>query len=337
MAQYDVTVNIDLAKPIAEQGFGMPLLLVENASKAIAYTEVFSHVDVVAAGFEATDSVYKAAQLLFAQEHAPRKAAVCAVTTTATEALLDVKLLDRGWRQLIVVNGGDGAASTASALSAAVEGLDDKMLFLNVNTNDDTGITVSGLRRTVAFFVDANADVPVPVAALVGEAAGRPAGSFTYANMPLSGIAPQALTSGEINAIHNKGGITFVTRAGDAVTSEGKVMGGEYIDVIDSEDYVIQQIRYKIQKVMNKNGKVPYTNPGIAMLESAVVDVLQDAFNAGMIASKADGSPDYTVSFALREDTKPEDRAARHYPYGKFKFTLAGAIHTVEVRGEIVV
>ena len=333
---YDVTIKIDLATPVGDQGFGMPLILLENASKAVEYTEVFSAVDVVAAGFENTSVIYKAVQLVFAQEHAPKKIAICAVTTPATDALSDVALVDKGWRQLIVINEGE-TASTPSALSAAVEALEGKMLFLGFDADETTGITVSGLRRTVAFFCDATEEVPVPVAALVGEAAGRDVGSFTYKNLMLSGIAPQILSSGEVNAIHAKGGMTFVTKAGDAVTTEGKVMGGEYIDVIDSEDYVAQQIQYKIQKVFNKNGKVAYTNPGIAMLEAAVVDVLQGAFNAGMIATKEDGSPDYSVTFALREDTKAEDRAMRHYPYGNFKFVLAGAIHTVEISGEITV
>lgn len=335
MAQNELKVQIDLAQPIADRGFGMPLLLLENASKAIDYTIVTNHVDAAAAGFETTSPVYKATQLLFAQNHAPQQIAVCAVTTTATEALLDIALVEKSWRQLIVMHEGDGTPSTPASLSAAVEPLDGKMLFLNFDTDEDIGINVSGIRRTVAFFYDATEEVPVPVAALVGETAGRDVGSFTYNHMTLAGLAPQVLTSGEVTAIHNKGGITFVSRAGDAVTSEGKVLGGEYIDVIDSEDYIIQQISYNIQKVFNKNGKVPYTDAGISMLQAATADVLQSAFNAGMIATKEDGSPDFSVSFVMREDTKVEDRANRHYPYGRFSLTLSGAIHTVEITGEI--
>jgi hypothetical protein len=92
---------------------------------------------------------------------------------------------------------------------------------------------------------------------------------------------------------------------------------------------------YKTQKVLNNAAKVPYDNNGIAMLESVAVDVLQGAFNDGMIATKEDGSPDYTVSYALREDTSEVDRAARQYIGGTFTFALAGAIHRVEITGTI--
>ena len=85
---YDVKVSIDLAKPLGVLGFGIPLVLLENADSAVDYTEVSSLTDVKEAGFDATSAVYKAAQLMFAQNHAPKKIAVCAVTGAATTALL---------------------------------------------------------------------------------------------------------------------------------------------------------------------------------------------------------------------------------------------------------
>lgn len=333
---YDVKVKIDLAKPIGKVGFGMPLILVENANAAVAYAEVSNIAEVVTAGFAATTNAYKAAQLLFAQENAPKQIAVCGVTEAASAALADATLTGKNWRQLIVVNDGE-TASAVSAISAAVESLDGKLYFAGLDVDDSTQITVSGLRRTVLFYCNATEDIPVPVAALVGETAGRAAGSFTYKNLILSGIAPQDLTEAEITAIHSKGGITFVQKAGDNVTSEGKLAGGEYIDVIDSEDYIIQQLAYKTQKVLNNAAKVPYDNNGIAMLESVAVDVLQGAYNNGMIATNADGAPGYSVIYALREDTSETDRANRVYLGGSFSFALAGAVHEVEIFGEITV
>lgn len=333
---YDVTVKIDLAKPIGTVGFGIPLILEENASKAVEYIEVSSIAEVVAAGFATTTNVYKAALLIFAQENAPKTIALCAVTTAATAAMADVALTGKGWRQLIVVNGGD-TASTPAALSAAMEALDGKIAFINLPVDDETEITVSNLRRTVLFYCNPTEEAPVPVAALVGETAGRAPGSFTYKNLVLSGIPAQALTDAQVKAIHDKGGITFVAKAGDNVTSEGKVAGGEYIDVIDSEDYIVQQLTYKTQKLLNNAGKIPYDNNGIAMLETAAVDVLQDAFNKGMIAVNAEGEPDYFVSYAMREDASETDRANRVYRGGTFGFALAGAVHEAYITGEITV
>lgn len=333
---YDVKVSIDLAKPLGVLGFGIPLVLLENADSAVAYTEVSSLTDVKEAGFDATSAVYKAAQLMFAQNHAPKKIAVCAVTGAATTALADKSLVDRDWRQLVVINGGE-TASTVAAVSAAVEALERKMYFANLAANDNTTLTAASSPRdhTVLFYCTPTDSVPCPVAALVGEAAGQAAGSFTYKNLILNGIDPQNLTDLEITAIHTKGGMTFVTKAGDNVTSEGKTAGGEFIDIIDSEDYIIQQLAYQTQRLLNSSAKVPYDNNGIAMLESIAMNVLQTAYNNGIIGTKDDGSPAYSVSYALREDTKETDRWARKYYGGSFSFMLAGAIHHVEITGEI--
>lgn len=332
---YDVKVNIDLAKPIGQLGFGVPLILLENAAKEVAYTEVTGLDELLKAGIANTSKAYKAAALLFGQANAPKTIAICAVTDDAPTALADSALVSKGWRQLIVVS--DGDASEVSAISVLVEGMEGKMYFAGLDVDDATQITTSGLRRTVLFYCDATEEVPVPVAALVGATAGRVAGSFTYKNLILSGVAAQDLSDAEIEAIHAKGGITFVAKAGDNVTSEGKVGGGEYIDVIDCEDYIIQQLAYRTQKVLNNAAKVSYDNNGIAMLESVAKDVLQDAYNNDMIITNEDGTPGYWVDYALREDTKAEDRANRKYIGGKFGFALAGAIHTVEVTGSITV
>jgi hypothetical protein len=162
-------------------------------------------------------------------------------------------------------------------------------------------------------------------------------GSYTVKNQILKGIAAQELTDAQIDAIHAKGGITFVAKAGDNVTSEGKVAGGEYIDVVENEDWIIQQITYKTQKLLNNANKIPFDNNGIAMLETAAQDVLAGAYGNGMIANKADGTPDYAVNYGLREEMAEADRAARKYLGGQFRFALAGAVHEVEVNGEITV
>ena len=71
------------------------------------------------------------------------------------------------------------------------------------------------------------------------------------------------------------------------------------------------------------------------MLESVVANVLQDAFNNGIIAEDDNGKASYTVNFARRADTKASDREKRQYMEGKFTFDLAGAIHSVTVNGTI--
>ena len=137
---YDVKVKIDLTKPTGTIGFGMPLILLENAESEIEYTEVSDMAGVAEAGFEADSDAYKAAQLIFAQRSAPRQIAVCAVTGSATEALTDAALTGKAWRQLIVVNGGE-TASAVTAISAAVDAVVNPLFLVDkvLNIFDSLG------------------------------------------------------------------------------------------------------------------------------------------------------------------------------------------------------
>ena len=330
----DVKVKIDLAKPIGYTGLGIPLILVKltaapSDGKLQEYTDGITFDDIKEA-YDKESGVYKAAELIFMQDNKPKQIAICETTSTVVEWLEAKGNLSHNWRQLICI----GAANEIAEISAAIEKTDDKMYFASVPADDTTEFDRENVKRTVMLYCS-DKKYPNPEAALVGATAGLKAGSFTYHDTILKGITPQNLSDDEIAKIHKKGGITFVTKAGDNVTSEGITLGGEYIDIVDSEDYVIQQITYRTQRLLNSSKKIPYTNNGIALLESVVVDVLQGAFNNGIIATTADGSPDFTVNFALREDTTEEQRSTRKYIGGQFTFALAGAVHYVEITGEI--
>lgn len=319
----DVKVKIDLKKPIGKSAFGYPLILAEGESE-IAYTECKSLEDVVNAGYEAQTNTYKAAAIMFQQNNPPATIAVMtAATGDSADALAEVAA--KGWRQLVTV----GITDTSDIVTY-ITTTTDKMFFTTVTASG--GLSALGDSDRVIGFVHAN---PLAVAALVGEAAGREVGSFTYKNLILKGIEPEDLSDAEITAITTANGIAFVTKAGDNVTTEGKAMSGEYIDIVDSKDYVISNLEYQTQKMLNTMGKIPYDNNGIAVLESAAVNVMNDAYNKGIIATNEDGTPGYSVDYATREETDESDRAARKYLGGHFSFKLAGAVHEVEITGEI--
>lgn len=329
----DVKVTITLNQAAGKVGFGYPLVLAGKETVARAYTECSNLNDVVAAGFAITTNVYKAAKLIFMQDNAPSKIAVCAVTTATVDGLSAIS--NKGWRQLIVTSIGTDGESTVKQIADYVETLDSKMFFASISDLKDAA-TVAGDSRTVAFYYNLT-DVVAPAAALVGATAGLKVGSFTYKNMILKGITPLALLDSDIDAVHAAKAITFVTKAGDNVTTEGKTMSGEYIDIMDSKDFVISQLTYKTQKTLNTLPKVPYDNIGIALLESVCVSVLKDAYNNGIIALGDDGKPGYAVKFALRSETSADDRAQRKYLGGTFSFSLAGAVHEATINGEIIV
>ena len=331
----DVKVVIELSKASPRLGFGVPLIFAGKQSKAVEYTEVSSLSEVVKAGFAAETNIYKAAELLYMQNNAPTKIAVCASTDTAVTALPDI--LGEGWRQLIVVSTGVEGESTIDAISDYIEACGKHAIyFASVKTADSSVVgTVSGNERTVLVGYESE-DVACPEAAVVGATAGMVAGSITYKNVILKGVTAQILTDEVIAALHEAGVITVLKKAGAIVTSEGITASGEFVDIVDSKDYIIEQIEYQCQSLMNRVPKLTYDNRGIAALEGVVVSVLKDAANNGMIAVNADGDYDYGVTFLPRSEVAASDISARHYSGGSFSFVLAGAIHTAKITGSII-
>ncbi len=323
---HDVKITISMTKPVGSVGFGCPLILVTEAEKALDYTKVSSLEALVTAGSMVSEIEYKVAQLMFMQEHAPKEIAVCVTDKTAVEWLSEQSNVAKDWRQLIVIG---AEASEIADIMATIEAQTTypKMYYANLSYDDTTKLSVEGIERTVICYYTPTEDVLVPVAALVGEVAGCEIGSYTLNNMTVKGIEGLDLSETEIKAIHDKGGITFVTSAGDVVASEGITAGNSYVDNVDNNDWIQQQLEYKLQKVLNNNLKVPYTDKGISMLKTAALSVMKEAQNKTIVDS-------YTVNFALRADTTAEDRAARRYIGGNVTYEMAGAIHTVDIKCE---
>lgn len=328
----DVKVTISVSQPIGGVGFGVPLLVEGGVTTSpVGYTECYNLTDVIAAGFEATTAMYKAANVVFSQTNRPEKIAVCQSAGSLVEALTAV--VSRGWRQAVVVNGN---IEEYVAAADYIETTKDKMLFLSMSREDfatlEESLANKKYDRTV-FFVNETENA---AAALVGETAGRDAGSFTYKFKNLKGVVAEEFTDVEINTLHKSGAFGYVTKAGTDITTEGISQSGKYLDITDSIDFVIQNIEYKVQQVFNNTPKVSFDDRGIALIESATVSALQDAFNNGIIAVQADGvTPDYTVSFAPRSATSEADRASRVYKYGSFAFSLAGSIHEAHIEGTV--
>lgn len=321
----DIVVNITAAAVTGSVGLGIPLVIAGKAEAAVDYTECATLAEVIEAGFTTETDVYKNCAAIMGQNSRPAKVAVCA-TTDKVEAWLAANST-KGYRQIIPVLGEED--STIAELATVVNTMEEKMLFVTVTKADELPATQSD---KVVAIVYGGASECVN-AAVVGATAGLTVGSFTYKNIKLVGVEAEDKSAAEVDAIHNAGAICILKKAGDVVTSEGKTTSGEYIDVVDSKDYIISNITYKAQKLLNDSPKLSFDNIGISQLENVVTSVLAEAYTMGIIAMNDDGTPAYSTTFASREDTSDTDRAARHYKGGNFSFDLAGAIHMATING----
>lgn len=346
MAIKDVIVKISLQKPITAVGFGIPLILATIQNKDVPYTEC-TNIEEVRALFPDTTVedvttehvVTQAASLLFMQNDRPEKIAVCGTTKKATAIFPEI--WNQDWRQLLIPTLGTDGEDGIPVISNYIEAQGDKLFFCSIDNYDDihvtSGISCEENERTVVFFYDKEGAPVCPEAAIVGATAGLTAGSFTYKNMVIKGLTPLDKTDAEVTTMHNAGCITLLKKAGEIVTSEGITLGGEYIDVIDSQDWIIKDMEYGIQKTLIQLPKVPYDNTGIAILESQCATTLKRAFGMGIIAVNDEGLPAYATNFKKRSEVDAGDRTVRKYLGGSFTFDLAGAIHNVTINGTIVV
>lgn len=323
----DITVNITAAAVAGTAGLGIPLVISGKAAAAVAYTECATLAEVIAAGFGTETEVYKNCAAIMSQNNRPAKIAVCATEDNIATWL--TANYDKDYRQIIPVLGTED--STLAEIATAVNTLDNKMLFIVVKATDELP-TIQSDKVVAIVYGGASECVN---AAVVGATAGLAVGSFTYKNIKLVGVVAEDKSATEVEAIHEAGAICILKKAGDVVTSEGKTTSGEYIDVVDSKDYIITNIGYRGQKLLNDNNKLTFDNVGISQLENVVTDVLASAYNLGIIATNEDGTPAYKTTFATREATSEADRADRHYKGGNFTFDLAGAIHMATINGTL--
>ncbi|MFD0679939.1 MULTISPECIES: DUF3383 family protein [Paenibacillus] len=331
----DVTVVIDIQKPVGRLGFGKVLILGEKAG-GFAYKE-YLDLTSVRTDFPETTEEYKAASAIFAQgDQAPASIAITCRNSTigeGAETLVErlQQVMDKDWYFLISTS---AAKTDVLALADEIE-LDGTHQYFTRSSNqtDLAAIKAKKYTRTSVLYHTNLANYPD--AAWVGATGSAPVGSVTWKFKQLRGIEPLELSATELLAIHGLGANAYVTKAGDNVTTEGKVVDDEYIDIIHAKDYVKFSIEYSIQKLLNSTPKIPYTAAGISQIEGAVRTVLQRAHNQGIIASDSDGIGLYGTTFKSRDEVDPADRAERTYNDGSFFFELAGAVHAARINGVI--
>ncbi|WP_026678214.1 DUF3383 family protein [Fictibacillus gelatini] len=335
MPLQDVKVTIDLVKPAGLVGLGKPLILAKKTGTSTIKN--YSDLDAVKVDFPDTTNTFKKAQAIFAQEHRPQEIAIATYDTAGTTDNSPVKVLDKYYDyDWFFVLTADATVTEQLAVADFVQSQNFKMFVAKVSTAADrNGFKQKAYDRTVVFYH--TIDTEHPDAALVGELGSQPVGSITWKFKKLNGITPLNVSASELATIHTDGAIVYVTKSGRPQTSEGQVASREYIDVMHGKDWIKVNMENEIQAVFSNNPKVPYDGRGISLVEGAATTTLKQAFTNGIIAADNDGNPLYTVTAKSRNDVPAGDRASRVYNGLSFSFQLAGAIHSANITGQILI
>ena len=113
---------------------------------------------------------------------------------------------------------------------------------------------------------------------------------------------------------------------------DGKTAKGEYIDIVQGLDWLSSDMKTRVANALISSDKIPYTNQGIAVIESMVRNSLNEAAQRDIIDRT---SINVTVPDVL--SVSPENRLNRILPDVKFEARLAGAIHKIKIQGTVTV
>jgi hypothetical protein len=355
VAQIDRIVNVQISLAttgVQQQTFSDLLLLVPYGTTNDPRIQIITRADDLLeapfAGITTASDAYKAAQVAFSQIPGPNRIFIGRRNTAeaADVALAAIRAANDDWYGIAEVTHTEADLATIAPWAEANE-----KLFLAVITDvdaptsatDDAGSTLkTGNFYRTAWWYHADGDQFPEVAAAARNFTILPGGE-TWALKRLSAVTAPSLTEAQATFIFGKNGNTFEPfERTNAITQNGKVAGGEWIDIIRFRDWLCQEIRDRVFVAMVNLDKVPYTDAGIAIVSQAMRAALDLGVRRGGIAPPmADADvpnriiPSYTVSVPARSQVSSIDVAARVLRDVRFTARLAGAIHAVEIRGSL--
>ena len=174
--------------------------------------------------------------------------------------------------------------------------------------------------------------------AAVAKCLSYPTGSETWAFKRLAAVQPAEISS-TLRKNFMEGHSNFFSRyAGRNITMNGQVRGGEWIDVIRGRDWLQNDMQLRIFSLMLMRSKIPYTNSGIALVETQIIASLKAATQRGIVAPDEwddDGNriPGFVVRVPNAQNMTATQRASRVLEGCRFTARIAGAIHVVRVDG----
>jgi len=171
-----------------------------------------------------------------------------------------------------------------------------------------------------------------PEAAWGGKNLPTDPGSITWKFKTLALIPPSLLEPTELIELESKNVNRYVLIAGKNITCDGKMSGGEFIDVVRGIDFISQRLQEDIFGTLATLPKVGQGDKGISTIENDMRGVLELGVSQGIFLGAPDGP---TVSVPKRADIDTNDLANRLLPDMNFNAKLEGAVHAVEINGVV--
>ena len=305
------------------------ILLRKTDTETGAVYREYASLDAVKVDYSENEDVMAKAEAYFAQEyHSDRVAILDIPSGKELDALGAFWFFN--WTFAVRAKS-DDQQSELTLLSNIFEANKDH--FLVIQTNDVSAlVALQGQNYTIGLKHDTAEAMD---AAFVGEIATLPVGSVTWKFKTLNGITPEELTAPEVVGINKVNAIAYKTSFSKDQTTEGKALSGEYIDTLHGILWVKSNMESDLEKMLQDNDKIPYSQVGINMITGVATQVLNRAFEQGIIQADANGKADFSISATPREQQSAQDLSNRHYGGLSFTYHASNAIHTLTIYGTI--
>jgi len=254
---------------------------------------------------------------------------------TDLSAIQDV---DDSWYALVTLYNSNAYVLAAAAWVNARK----KIYVFDVNENDAILTTVGNSDTlddiaTLGYGRVAGIYHPDPsefnAAAWLGRCLPTEVGSITWKFKTLQGVSPVVLTTTHRTNLTARNANFYETVAGKRIMSEGTTADGDFIDVQRGIDWLEDDMSKAVFEVLSGAEKIPFTDPGVAVVQAEVLASLTRAVNRTILAE----DPEPVVTVPLVADVTAADKSSRTLPDVKFSGTLAGAIHKTIISGVVSV
>lgn len=331
---------------VSRVSFGVPLFIgtTDVGVRAASY----ANLEEVGEVFDESNPEYKAALAFFSQQPQPRQLIIGFKdgAETYTEAMNEIRAVNDEWFAVAIESRDD---SDALAMAPAVSALPGLRQFWFVSADplildpaDETNIAYqlreANFDQARVVYHSQGATI-FPDMAMLGRVLPIPEsrttgpGSAAWHDQPIIGITGESFTSTQRSALEAFYAEYFINVAGATRAMGGKMAGGEWGDVMHFVAWLETRLAEDVYELMaragNRREKIPYSDEGIARVESVVRNRLDIGVSIGGILD------DFEVTVPRREDTQFGDRVNRVLKDVNFEANLAGAIKFVEIIGVV--
>ncbi|WP_068457899.1 DUF3383 family protein [Aedoeadaptatus pacaensis] len=314
----DFPVNIQRKTVgVSERGFGT--ILIFDPSQDINFKYITAEN---VKEFSTESKLYKMASRLFMQKPQPQEVAVVGKNGAAVEGFK--KVLEET-NDFFFLTCTDNSVETIKGLSNLCQ-VNNKVYAVTVNDYEDAKKLFEEVydNTFVMYHDDSESFVAEALAVVMSYKIGGKTAKFKT----LQGVKAANVSLTQVNELHKSNLFTYVEKLGVLQTSEGKMLSGEYIDVILGEYWIRFRMEERMQRLALTQDKIPYTNRGIGMLVGVAELVLTEAVAMGIVEEGQ-----YRVDYKVREDVDSNEVALRKYDYILWTAMLQGAIHTGQISG----